>query len=287
VAAAGEQQGHPQAFVRRRGVNAGRGASAKVQKADVVLSPDGAWRLRDRARQEPDGGREGSTSPHQGRRRRGRIPCPRGAGGNDRKDADAHRLGARLEAEIAPMLRDYIRAVWRHAWWLFASLVGGVLTIVSLAAEIRIDPVVGLSVLVGGIIVAQFLAWRDMRARHAEIGQVVASEQERRERLIQARVLKNERVRFTDLLPEGKALIEFRRFEDCEFVGPAPVVASSGNFDACTMPQKPQGYWRPLKERKIGVVVIFGCEFVRCRFTEQVGFVIDPDSPEYEEIAQL
>jgi AAA domain len=32
-----DHTGHPQAFVRRRGVNAGRGASAKGQKADVVL----------------------------------------------------------------------------------------------------------------------------------------------------------------------------------------------------------------------------------------------------------
>jgi hypothetical protein len=32
-----DHTGHPQAFVRRRGVNAGRGASSKGQKADVVL----------------------------------------------------------------------------------------------------------------------------------------------------------------------------------------------------------------------------------------------------------
>jgi hypothetical protein len=32
-----DHTGHPQPFVRRQGVNAGRGASAKGQKADVVL----------------------------------------------------------------------------------------------------------------------------------------------------------------------------------------------------------------------------------------------------------
>jgi hypothetical protein len=62
---------------------------------------------------------------------------------------------------------EYLRAVFRHVYLLVAGGIGAVLTVVSLVAPTFLR-IVGVSLLVFGVVGAQFQAWREMRGQRDE-----------------------------------------------------------------------------------------------------------------------
>jgi hypothetical protein len=62
-----------------------------------------------------------------------------------------------------PVWAEYARYVGRRWWFVVVGVVGGVLTVVALVASIVIPTWLGIVILVVGLSVAQFLAFKDMR----------------------------------------------------------------------------------------------------------------------------
>jgi hypothetical protein len=58
---------------------------------------------------------------------------------------------------------EYAKYVARRWWFVAVGVIGGVLTIVTLVASIVVPTWLGVVILVGGLTIAQFLAFKDMR----------------------------------------------------------------------------------------------------------------------------
>jgi hypothetical protein len=74
-------------------------------------------------------------------------------------------------AQLVASLREYMGRVWQRGWAVIVSGIGGVLTMLSAvvppSASAHPHPVIplwlGLTLLIGGLFVAQFLAFHDVR----------------------------------------------------------------------------------------------------------------------------
>jgi hypothetical protein len=68
-------------------------------------------------------------------------------------------------------LADYLLHVWKHWRSLIIGGVGGILTVLALVTSFLIPPGVGIAILIVGLFLAQFLAFRDMKQERDELRQ--------------------------------------------------------------------------------------------------------------------
>jgi hypothetical protein len=67
-------------------------------------------------------------------------------------------------------IKEYLKAVWQRWWWLVAGVIGGGLTIPTLAGiNLSVSWIVGLGVLFICFGVAQFLAYHDIRQKNKDL----------------------------------------------------------------------------------------------------------------------
>jgi hypothetical protein len=181
-----------------------------------------------------------------------------------------------------PIWTEYGRHVWRYWWLVVVGGVGGVLSLVSLVASIVIPTWLGVVVLLVGLSVAQFLAFKEMRHHRNEARDALR----KASAPLRGTVFKGQTLRLADIgrdLTDGnaKALINARHFEECKIVGPGFMMMlgrGEGAITHCTWDNKPDVLFIGIPEDRrevLGVVAFLECVFERCRF-ENVGVVGPP-----------
>ena len=173
---------------------------------------------------------------------------------------------------------EYVRHVWKHWWVVVVGGVGGILTAVSLVASIIVPTWLGVAVLLLGLSVAQFLAfkdlWHERNQAQDEMRKTVAP--------LSGMTFAGQTLRLADIgrdLIDGghKSIVNGRRFEDCTIVGPGFMMIQGGAITHCIWEALPDALLITVAEDRelFGVVLLLDCAFERCRF-ENVGLLGSP-----------
>lgn len=107
-------------------------------------------------------------------------------------------------------LKDYISALWQHSWAVAGAPIYTVIAwlLEQLGHDVSVDSVTGLRLLVAGIMVAQFLAWRDMRFQKISLEEKLEDPKSAKNILGRRAYSETDKKIISDMFRELRALID-------------------------------------------------------------------------------
>ena len=171
---------------------------------------------------------------------------------------------------MASSVVRYLASVKRHAAVLVAGAALGAFGIVANAVGLDVPPFVWILTCAALIVVASFVAWRDLD-REIELGKARATaERARVDRLQHDPVIENETFSVFELLRDDRPpFVTNRTFRNCVVKGPAVIAAMHETvLEACghdAASADEVTYWHT-PGQAVGIVGFAFCHFDRCEF---------------------